>query len=135
MIILANGFETTAWLHPLDITGRNGQKLHDVFNERGVSMYMGAALDGFPNFFTIFGPNTATGHSSVILASENMVNMSLKFIKPLLKGDLLTAEVKKEAQVEWTRDTQEALKKRVWSIGGCGSWYKDAQGWNSTVYP
>lgn len=98
-------------------------------------MYMGMALDGFPNFFTIFGPNTATGHSSVILASENMVNMSLKFVKPILDGDVTRTEIKKEAELEWDKDTQEALKKRVWHTGGCRSWYETAEGWNSTVYP
>jgi cation diffusion facilitator CzcD-associated flavoprotein CzcO len=136
VIILANGFQTTKWLHPLDITGRDGRKLHDVFDSRGgPSMYMGMALDGFPNFFTIFGPNTATGHSSVILASENMVNMSLKFVKPILDGDVTRTEIKKEAELEWDKDTQEALKKRVWHTGGCRSWYETAEGWNSTVYP
>ncbi|KAJ5047307.1 uncharacterized protein L3040_003136 [Drepanopeziza brunnea f. sp. 'multigermtubi'] len=136
IIILANGFETTKWLHPLDVTGRDGKKLHDVFDERGgAQMYMGTAMDGFPNFFTIFGPNTATGHSSVVLASENMVNMSLKFIGPILNGDVSTAEIKKSAELEWARDTQSALKKRIWTTGGCGSWYKDEKGWNSTVYP
>lgn len=136
VIILANGFETTEWLHPLEITGRGGIKLHSVFEARGgPQMYMGTALDGFPNFFTIFGPNTATGHSSVILASENMVNMALKFIGPILKGDVQTAEIKKEAELEWARDTQTALKKRVWNTGGCASWYKTESGWNSTVYP
>ena len=136
VIILANGFQTTKWLHPLDITGRDGRKLHDVFNSRGgPSMYMGMALDGFPNLFTIFGPNTATGHSSVILASENMVNMSLKFIKPILDGDVTRTEIKKEAELEWDKDTQGALKKRVWHTGGCRSWYETAEGWNSTVYP
>jgi len=98
-------------------------------------MYMGMALDGFPNFFAIFGPNTATGHSSVILASENMVNMALKFIKPIIKGDVAITEIKKEAEIEWARDTQSALKKRVWNTGGCRSWYKTEEGWNSTVYP
>jgi len=136
VIILANGFETTTWLHPLEITGRGGKKLHDVFDERGgPQMYMGTAMDGFPNFFTIFGPNTATGHSSVILASENMVELSLKFIKPILKGDVKTAEIKRAAEVEWARDTQNALKKRVWNTGGCKSWYQTESGWNSTVYP
>jgi len=96
---------------------------------------MGTALDGFPNFFAIFGPNTATGHSSVILASENMVELTLKFIGPILKGDVVTAEIKKEAELEWARDTQTALKKRVWNTGGCNSWYKTEDGWNSTVYP
>jgi hypothetical protein len=136
VIILANGFDVTKWLHPLEIHGRGGKKLHDVFDERGgAQMYMGTALDGFPNFFTIFGPNTATGHSSVILASENMVNMSLKFIGPIINGDVDIVEIKKEAELEWARDTQAALKKRVWNTGGCRSWYQTEAGWNSTVYP
>jgi cation diffusion facilitator CzcD-associated flavoprotein CzcO len=136
VIVLANGFQTTKWLHPLEITGRHGKKIHDVWDERGgPQMYMGVAMDGFPNFFTIFGPNTATGHSSVILASENMVNLSLKFIKPLLEGEAQTVEIKKEAEEDWTADIQGALKKRVWNTGGCWNWYQTESGWNSTVYP
>jgi len=136
VVVLANGFQTTKWLHPLEITGRHGKKMHDVWDERGgPQMYMGVAMDGFPNFFTIFGPNTATGHSSVILASENMVNLSLKFIKPLLEGEAQTVEIKREAEEEWTADIQGALKKRVWNTGGCRSWYQTESGWNSTLYP
>ncbi|RDW71814.1 monooxygenase-1 [Coleophoma crateriformis] len=136
VIIMANGFETTKWLHPLDITGKGGKKLHQRFDEQGgASMYMGTAIDEFPNFFVIFGPNTATGHSSVILASENMVNHSLKFIKPILRGDVETIEITRKAYKEWTNDIQAALKKRVWHTGGCNSWYEDEAGWNSTVYP
>jgi len=136
VIVLANGFQTTQWLHPLEITGRHGKKIHDVWEERGgPQMYMGVAMDGFPNFFTIFGPNTATGHSSVILASENMVNLALKFIKPVLDGAVERVEIKKEAELGWANDIQGALRKRVWNTGGCRSWYQTEEGWNSTVYP
>lgn len=136
VVILANGFETTEWLLPLEITGRGGTGIHDVFKERGgPQMYMGTALDGFPNFFAVFGPNTSTGHSSVILASENMIEMILKFVKPVLKGDVKTVEIKKEAELKWATDTQRALKKSVWNMGGCRSWYKTEEGWNATVYP
>ncbi|KAH8665838.1 hypothetical protein BGZ60DRAFT_378619 [Tricladium varicosporioides] len=136
VIILANGFETTQWLHPLDITGRGGVKIPEIWAERGgPQMYNGTALDSFPNFFTIFGPNTATGHTSVILASENMCTLALKFIKPILEGDVKTVEVKKEAEVKWARDVQTALKKTIWNDPGCRSWYKTAEGWNSTTYP
>jgi len=136
VIILANGFDVTTWLHPLKVIGKGGKLLHDVWDERGgPQAYMGAAMDGFPNFFIIFGPNTATGHSSVILASENMVNYSLKFMKPILNGDVRTYEVKKEAEVAWTRDIQEKLKLTVFATGGCQSWYKTDNGWNSTAYP
>lgn len=136
VIILANGFDTTRWLHPLRVEGKNGKDLIDQMDERGgPQAYLGTAMDGFPNFFMLFGPNTATGHSSVILASENMVIHALKFIGPILKGDVNTVDVKKEAEMAFTKDLQRELKGMVWQKGGCSSWYYTQDGWNSTVYP
>jgi cation diffusion facilitator CzcD-associated flavoprotein CzcO len=137
VIIMANGYETGEWLHPLDVTGRNAQSLYDLWSSRGgAQAYMGTAMDQFPNFFMIFGPNTATGHSSVILASENAVSYALNFIKPIMNGEVSTYEVKESAERKWTADIQTQLKNSVFQSGGCNSWYYKADsGWNSTVYP
>lgn len=136
IIVLANGFSVTTWLHPLKIYGKDGRLMQDVWDERGgPQAYMGTAMDNYPNLFIIFGPNMATGHSSVILASENMVKYSTHFIKRILKGDVQTFEIKKEAEVKWTRMMQENLKDTVWMSSGCSSWYKDESGWNGTCYP
>jgi len=135
-IILANGFELTTWLSPLKVVGKDRAVMQEVWDERGgPQAYMGNAMDGFPNFFIIFGPNTYTGHSSVILASENMVEYSIKFIRKILKGDVKTFEVKREKEIAWTKEIQEKLKGTVWHTGGCHSWYKTASGWNATAYP
>ncbi|KAF2706664.1 FAD/NAD(P)-binding domain-containing protein [Pleomassaria siparia CBS 279.74] len=135
IIVLANGFDTTRWLHPLRVSGKDGKDLVEVMEERGgAQAYQGTAMDGFPNFFMIFGPNTATGHSSVVMASENMVNYSLKFIKLVLNGEAATVDVKHEAEVAYTTQLQKDLKQTVWQSGGCSSWYVH-NGWNSTVYP
>lgn len=136
VVILANGFELTTWLHPLKIRGKGGALMQDVWDERGgAQAYMGATMDGFPNFFMIFGPNTATGHTSVIMASENAVEYILRFVRHILDGDVKTVEVKKEAEVTWTREIQETLQKMVFNSGGCHNWYKTADGWNATMYP
>ena len=135
VIILANGFDVSNFLHPLKVYGKNGVSLHDVWESRGgPQAYMGTAMDGFPNFFIIFGPNTATGHSSVVYAIECMVGHALKFIKPILKGEANTVEVKKEAEISWTNRIQEELKDTIFN-GGCSSWYYSDDGWNATGYP
>lgn len=59
-----------------------------------------------------------TGHSSVILASENMADYSLKFIKKILDGDVTTVDVKREAEEAYTADMQRALKSTIWMSGG-----------------
>lgn len=135
VIILGNGFEVTTWLHPLKIRGKRGEYMQDVWDQRGgPQAYLGLAMDGFPNLFIIFGPNTATGHSSVILASENMVEYNIKLIKKILHGDVTTAEIKKEAEMAWTKTVQDRLKQTVFNTGGCHNWYQ-TNGWNATAYP
>ncbi|KAL9007186.1 MAG: hypothetical protein Q9188_000120 [Gyalolechia gomerana] len=134
VIILGNGFEVTTWLHPLRIRGKGGEYMQDVWDARGgPQAYLGLAMDGFPNLFIIFGPNTATGHSSVVLASENMVEYTIKVVKKILHGDVTTAEVKKESEVAWTKTVQERLKRTVFN-SGCRNWYQ-TDGWNATGYP
>lgn len=135
ILILANGFDIGNWFHPMKVIGRDGHSIQDIWNERlGPQAYQGTAMDGFPNFFILFGPNTATGHSSVILAVENMVTYSLQFIRRILSGDVEVFEVKKHAEIDWTKKLQKEIQKSVFNRGGCTSWYiKD--GWNSTAYP
>ncbi|KAL8975072.1 MAG: hypothetical protein Q9197_000708 [Variospora fuerteventurae] len=134
VVVLGNGFETTSWLHPLKIRGKHGEYMQDVWDARGgPQAYLGLAMDGFPNLFIIFGPNTATGHSSVILASENMVEYTIKVIKKILHGDVALAEIKKESEIAWTKRVQDKLKGTVFN-SGCQNWYQ-TDGWNSTGYP
>lgn len=105
VIILANGYDMSTWLHSLKIIGKHGKSLHEIWNERGgPQAYMGTAMDGFPNFFMIHGPNVATGHSSIILQSENMVMYSMKFIRKILAGDLRVVEVKTSAELSYSKD-------------------------------
>ena len=134
VIVLANGFEATRWLHPLKVYGRGGKSMHDVWDERGgPQAYMGTALDGFPNFFMTVGPNSANGHAPLITSIENINEYILKMIKSVIRGDVFSVEPKEEAALKWTKELQAEFKKTVFV--GCRSWYMDEKGWNSTMYP
>ena len=136
VIILANGFNLTTWLSSLKVIGKGDVEMQTIWDKRGgAQAYMGNAMDGFPNFFIIYGPNTATGHTSVILTSEDMVEYTLRFIEKILRKDVKTFEVKKEKEIAWTKEVQEKLKGMVWNTGGCRSWYQMANGWNAMSYP
>lgn len=139
VIILANGFETNRNLAGIELVGRSGKTVEEHWADwGGPEAYNCCALSDFPNFFMILGPNAATGHTSAIIAAENTINYALRIIKPVLDGEARFAEVRREAEVEYSRKLQAALQKTVWQ-SGCKSWYfkEDETGkkWNATSYP
>ncbi|KAJ5907939.1 Transcription factor [Penicillium taxi] len=136
VIVLGNGFATNQYLHPIKVYGRGNRAMDDIWEERGgAQAYLGIAMDQFPNFFMLFGPNTATGHTSVIFTTENAINYSLNFIKPILEGHVNTYEIREDAQLTWTQRVQDKLQDTVFGRGSCTSWYITSGGWNSSTYP
>ncbi|KAH7160401.1 hypothetical protein B0J13DRAFT_644019 [Dactylonectria estremocensis] len=136
VIVLANGFAVHNWFHPLTVIGRDKTTLQEVFDARGgPQLYRATALDGFPNLFILFGPNSFTGHSSVILGLENQINHAIKLMRPVLRGDATTIEVKRNATLAYTNQIQKDLKSMVWNSSHCSSWYKTKDGHNFVSYP
>lgn len=136
VIILATGYQASTWAHLPEIQGREGKRLKDLWRERGSPQaYLGTAIDKFPNFFMLFGPNTAVGHSSAILSIENGVNYALFFMSQILDGVVDTVGVKEDAARTWVAKVQEAHRSIVLVTGGCDSWYMSENGANPTIYP
>ena len=135
-IVLATGYETDTLLPSISVTGRQGTDLHTLWHDRGGPQgYLGLAVDNFPNFFLLNGPNSSSSHTSVVIGIENAVLYSLKFIKPILNGSVSWWEPKEEACINWTAEVQAASTKGVWVAGGCTSWYVNHSGWNIMIYP
>lgn len=67
----------------------------------------------------LFGPNTATGHTSVIIAIENTVNYTLKIIKPIVTHQAAFVDVKKDAAESYGRRIQKASSNTV--LNSCQS--------------
>ncbi|MDT2008511.1 alcohol dehydrogenase catalytic domain-containing protein [Rhodococcus opacus] len=53
VLILATGFRVNEYLSPIDIRGRGGRELHDVWGPGDARAYLGATMPGFPNLFII----------------------------------------------------------------------------------
>jgi cation diffusion facilitator CzcD-associated flavoprotein CzcO len=152
-IVLATGFQVFRMLFPMEIHGQNGlslQKFWDDTHQGAAQAYLGTCIPGFPNFFTLMGPNTVTGHLSVIYTVECQINFILRLIEPLLKSkskqrSLLPSlpfspapnvvDVKASAASKDSSWMQAKLKKLVWS-SGCTNWALDpSTGMNIAMYP
>lgn len=136
IIVCCTGYDISRSLNNFQINGRKGSNLQLLWAKEGASAYKTAMPRDCPNMFFIAGPNSATGHASVVTAIENSVALAKRVMKPVLEGKAKSVCVKDSAYYKWLETTQERLGKAVFGteFGGCVSWYR-ANGVNSTAYP
>jgi cation diffusion facilitator CzcD-associated flavoprotein CzcO len=134
VIVYGTGFKTVEAVAELNVAGRDGVKLQDVWRG-GIEAYHGITVAGFPNFFMLLGPNTGLGHNSVVFMIESQVQHVMSCLRLLARQKADTIEVMAAAQRRFNDGIQHRLQRAVWSTGGCKSWYLDADGVNRTLWP
>ena len=132
-IIYGTGFDTNIFISPVKITGLGGIQLDDVWRD-GAEAYRGVMVPNFPNFFICYGPNTNTGHVSIIYMIESQILFIMKCLKYLKKNKLSYVDVRDDAMKSYNDNIQKKLSETVWA-GSCGSWYKNSQGKIINNYP
>ncbi|WP_328900623.1 NAD(P)/FAD-dependent oxidoreductase [Streptomyces sp. NBC_00441] len=134
-IIFGTGFHVTDMPIAERVVGADGITLTESWKD-GMQALRGASAAGFPNWMTIIGPNTGLGNSSMILMIESQLNYMADYLRQLnLLGGKAALDARPSAVNTWNRRVQERMKRTVWNTGGCTSWYLDANGRNTTVWP
>jgi cyclohexanone monooxygenase len=132
VIIYGTGFAATRFLAPMHITGRGGLDLNTAW-AAGAASYLGMTVPGFPNFFTLYGPNTNLGHNSIVYMLESQAAHVLRCLRALRKTGATQIEVGAAPHRAFNAAIQGQLAKSAWV--GCRSWYLDAQGRNTVNWP
>ncbi|MET8138137.1 MULTISPECIES: NAD(P)/FAD-dependent oxidoreductase [unclassified Streptomyces] len=134
-IVFGTGFHVTDMPIAERVVGADGRTLAQAW-ETGMKSLRGATAAGFPNWMTIIGPNTGLGNSSMILMIESQLNYMADFLRQLdVLGGRAALDARPGAVDAWNSRVQERMKRTVWNTGGCTSWYLDANGVNTTVWP
>ncbi|MDT4933776.1 MAG: hypothetical protein QOK11_1668 [Pseudonocardiales bacterium] len=134
-IVLATGFHATDSPTYDLIKGVGGQVLGDLWRARGQKAYKGATVAGFPNMIFPIGPNMGLGHSSMVYMGESGINYLCSALREMDRHALATFEVREDAQQQYNTKLQKNMKQTIWTTGGCSSWYLDAHGNNTTLWP
>jgi len=132
-IICGTGFHVTDSQLPQYVYGRGGQSLADSWRS-GPHAYLGATVSGFPNLFLLIGPNTGLGHNSMIYMIEAQISYILDCLRTMDRRNLRAVEVRPETQEAFKTEMQQRMQGTVWT-SGCSSWYLDARGHNTTLWP
>jgi cation diffusion facilitator CzcD-associated flavoprotein CzcO len=126
VLILATGFESTAFLAPISIQGLEGRSLETEWKD-GARAYLGLTVAGFPNLFMMYGPNTNLGHNSIIFMIECQTRYILDCIAQMDAEALQSIELRQDVMEAYNRRLQRELARTVWSATD-HSWYKTADG-------
>jgi cation diffusion facilitator CzcD-associated flavoprotein CzcO len=131
-IILATGFGVMQVADPL--RGSDGVTLAERWAPRRAA-YLGTTVAGYPNYFMLAGPNTATGHTSALLYVEAQIEYVLNCIQHLESHGISSVDVRPEVQTAFNDELRQKLNGTIWTAGGCQSWYLDADGSSSALWP
>ncbi len=135
VLVVATGFHATDPPLTEHVHGRDGRSLAETWAAGGMAAYKGTTVHGFPNYFSIVGPNTGLGHSSMVFMIESQVAYIRDALRTMRTGGYATVEPRLDVQRRWNADLQRRMRRTVWSAGGCASWYLDEQGRNTTLWP
>ncbi|KAI0378213.1 flavin-binding monooxygenase [Hypomontagnella monticulosa] len=130
VLCCATGFNASR-APPFSIYGRGDVSLQTRFTPYPCA-YLSLAVDGFPNFFIMLGPNSAIGAGSLSVILENEGDYIVKCIRKLQKEDYASMSVKPERFRDWDEYCGEYHKRTVYS-DICHSWYKSEGGSGNRV--
>jgi len=134
VLILATGFRATDSPAADLITGAAGRSLGEIWRAEGQQAYKGTTVAGFPNMFMLVGPNTGVGNTSMIYMIESQLSYLLDGLRRMERYGLATVETSSDAQRRFNTALQRRMARTVW-MTGCASWYLDARGRNTTLWP
>jgi cation diffusion facilitator CzcD-associated flavoprotein CzcO len=134
-IVWGTGFHVTDLPYVEWIRGRGGRTLGELWRADGMQALHGTTVAGFPNLFMLVGPNTGLGHNSIVFMIESQLAYLIDALRTLDARGAVACEPRPAAQAAFNETVQRRMRGTVWTNGGCASWYLDAHGRNTTLWP
>jgi cation diffusion facilitator CzcD-associated flavoprotein CzcO len=126
VLVLATGFRVENFVRPMNVTGRGGVLLDDVWKD-GPFAYMALSVPDFPNFFMLNGPNSPVGNFSLIEVAELQFAYIMQLVDRVRSGACEEVCATGEALARFDAERREAARSTIWA-SGCKSWYLDDDG-------
>ena len=136
VLVVATGFYTTELPITEHVTGRAGRTLADQWRETGMAAYKGTHGPGLPEPVHDRRPQHRAGPLQHDPHHRVAGRLHPRRPAPPAQAELAgQVEASQDATDRWNRSLQKRMKRTVWTTGGCQSWYLDAHGRNTTLWP
>jgi cation diffusion facilitator CzcD-associated flavoprotein CzcO len=132
-IIYGTGFTPTTFLTPMRIKGLGGRDLNEAWRD-GAEAYLGLTVNGFPNFFMLYGPNT-NAVASIIYMLECQARYVVSAIRALQRKGARYMNVEAGAQKRFVDEAQVRLAQTIPARPDCFTYFKQPNGRITTQWP
>jgi cyclohexanone monooxygenase len=123
-IVFATGFDAmTGALLKIDIRNGTGRSLRQKWSE-GPRTYLGLAMAGFPNLFTITGPGSPSVLTNMLPSIEQHVDWIAQCLGSMRQHGHRRVEPTHEAEDAWVSHVRAVAGTSLRST--CSSWYVGA---------
>ena len=128
VIVYGTGFQAVKFLFPMKIYGKDGRELREHWGE-DPRAYQGITLPNYPNFFTLYGPNTnIVVNGSIIFFSECEMLYVMNCIHHLLRNGSQTMECRSAPFKSYNEKIDSDNKNMAWGASNVNAWYKNTAG-------
>jgi cation diffusion facilitator CzcD-associated flavoprotein CzcO len=115
MIVFATGFDAlTGAFDRIDIRGVGGQRLRDKW-AGGPRTYLGIAIEGFPNLFTLVAPHNAASFCNIPRCIEQNVDWVTALLGHVRATGRTRVEASAEAESEWTAHVHDMSRRMLFT--------------------
>jgi cation diffusion facilitator CzcD-associated flavoprotein CzcO len=135
VIVMATGFTPQKFLSSLEVFGRGGRTIHEVWDEDRPTALAGMTVPDFPNFFILYGPNT-NGGVSTMAQSQRQAEAIVRTLNRMARHGASSFDTRPavlERYVQWI-DRMNS-RRTATSPELCSNYYFDEQGRNVTQWP
>lgn len=129
VVVFATGFDALQMITPLEVRGRDGRTLNEVWGEHDATAHLGLTVPGFPNLFLMYGPNTNLGHGgSLMFIAECQTRYVADTCRLMRDEGLATVEIRTDRHDHYVREVDAAHRSMIWSHRGMSTWYRNPKG-------
>lgn len=116
VIVWATGM-TLDWLAPMEIVGRGGVVLHDVWPGNNPRTYLGGTVPGFSNLFINDGPNTgvANGGAGHNFMTETVNHYIFECLQLMIEQDATSIDVTQQAHDAHNERIEALMAGLIWT--------------------
>jgi 4-hydroxyacetophenone monooxygenase len=129
-IVFATGFKANDFLWPMEVRGRGGRRVEELWEKDGARAYLGTMLPGFPNFFMLYGPNTnATGGLGIVDVEEIVTRFILGCLAHLATDeDRSVVEVTMDAYRRYNDELDRVEATKMYTDPRAQNYFKNEHG-------